>query len=221
MKKNCIFLWLLVAVLLMAPLTSAHAYSITAFGYNAYNSDTATMDAAFGIAGLVIEDFEDNVFIPGLSISTGYLSTDGNANWDGSGIWRNSVPVDGGRDIDFAVSSGASKFGVGLGQFEYFIYGTEVDVYVNNTLLTSNIYYQNGYSGWYGESYRNMYIVVEAEAGEVINNVTLGMTSTYGNYDGVTFDHVAIDPVPEPTTMLLLGTGLIGLAGFRRKSKKG
>jgi len=31
---------------------------------------------------------------------------------------------------------------------------------------------------------------------------------------------IVADPVPEPATILLIGTGLIGLAGFKRKQKK-
>lgn len=45
-----------------------------------------------------------------------------------------------------------------------------------------------------------------------------------GTVDGVRTafegDSITVRPVPEPATLLLVGSGLIGLAGFRRKFKK-
>jgi len=50
--------------------------------------------------------------------------------------------------------------------------------------------------------------------------LTLTFPSTASNADGFFGPNLSTTAIPEPTTMLLLGSGLIGLAGFRRKFRK-
>jgi len=47
----------------------------------------------------------------------------------------------------------------------------------------------------------------------------LNVTETYGFWGSVTSSDQQ-QPIPEPATMLLLGSGLVGLAGFRRSLRK-
>ncbi len=52
------------------------------------------------------------------------------------------------------------------------------------------------------------------------HSITLDMSGGIAHVDDVLVFNITTEPIPEPTTVLLLGSGLVGLAGFRRRFRK-
>ena len=61
---------------------------------------------------------------------------------------------------------------------------------------------------------------VNANSGTFIDYIVLHDTGNYWIVDNMSGDTTGIPGVPEPATMLLLGLGLVGLAGVRKKIQK-
>lgn len=216
------------ALSLLAASASAQ-FTYTGVGPGFWGSS----DADLGIAGALIEDFEDLTLIPGLKVGvesalgnrapTGTIPTLFNNSLDtfGSaffnGTWDGSYGLVSTRDnlahayaeagnwgtTIFQIEGGASLFGFSIQQMD-----TDATLIINgkNVGTLGNLFAIKAFGGG-----RNGYCRINATGDELITEVRI---ANNGNGDGYMFDHVAV--VPAPGAVTLLGIGALA-AGRRRR----
>jgi hypothetical protein len=234
-------------VLLLITAWSAHAALIfTYLPASTFNSNTATMDAALGVTGYAIENFETTALLSGLSITlSGNLATATypplpnlydvtldpfatNNEWAGTKVVTNLQGNQIGTSqrwdsITFTYAPRTTSFGIGLSNFQSTNPAAPQFPITNHTLFVNGVA-QGTLETLAGSNFtpglvRNVYIRIDATGGTVINSVGF-QNIVSGGSDGLLFDHLAVvaTTTPDPSTLLLV-SGATLVCAFRRVAR--
>lgn len=162
-----------------------------------------------------------------LSSSYGWSLTEVGDTFDGSGTWTLS------NSRTYGLISVAIDAGLGDSVFDTWNPDGDVEgsdgsargwnfarTSSNNFSVTANYYDYVAITGYqpYGDLFRNL--VLSIDSGGLIGTTgAIGMMTFQQDTDNLRISG-DITPTPEPVTMILLGLGLAGLAGVRRKIQK-
>lgn len=220
---------------------AATAATFSVFGPGVFSNDTAAMDAALGITGYRIEDFEDVTMLPDLtvrqdfrngappSVMSGALprvqaSGAVQAPWDGSRFLtsyfnnKNQGAAQQAATVTFSFDP-SSAFGLGLSGFGA---DTLHDITVVEDQMSQQVLLQSLTGFVASDTGHNGYVVITAAPDAVLTSVSFSFRTPLpsGAEDYVTFDRLALNPAPVPLsgTLPFLAIGLSCFAAMRRRS---